>query len=206
MHTFLLGTGVAALLLATMAPAQGGGPPADRTARMLERFDANKDGKLSKDEVTDERMWTRLVAADKDGDGIVSKEEMAAMPANTPARGGRGQGGGRDGGGEQAFKFLAEKYDADKNGEVSKQEYARDAATFTRLDRNQDGVLTAADWQVESSTPRRGGGDRNRSTGPQAGTAAPDFELTLVSDAEKKVKLSSFRGNKPVALIFGSCT
>jgi EF hand len=44
-----------------------------RTARMLERFDANKDGKLGKNEVGDERMWTRLVAADKNGDGMVSK-------------------------------------------------------------------------------------------------------------------------------------
>jgi hypothetical protein len=128
------------------------------------------------------------------------------MPAGDPARGGRGQGGGRGASSEQAFKFLVEKYDTDKNNEISKQEYARDAATFTRLDRNLDGVLTAADWQVESGNTRRGGGDRNRSTAPQAGALAPDFELTLVSDAEKKVKLSSFRDDKPVALIFGSCT
>jgi hypothetical protein len=67
-------------------------------------------------------------------------------------------------------------------------------------------VLTAADWQIEGGSARRGGGDRSRSTAPQASTLAPDFELTLVSDTEQKVKLSSFHGDKPVALIFGSCT
>ncbi len=40
---------------------------------------------------------------------------------------------------------------------------------------------------------------------PKAGEAAPDFEL---SDClgENAVKLSQFRGQKPVALVFGSFT
>jgi len=186
------------LSLSTAATAQRG-TAADRTARLLERFDANKDGKLSKDEVADEGMWTRLAAADTDGDGVVSKEELAVMPGGAATRDGRG------GGSEQAFQFLAEKYDADKNGEISKKEYTRDEATFTRLDRNQDGVLTAADWQAKDSA-RRGAGNRSAGAAPKVGAVAPDFELSLISDAEQKVKLSKFRGARPVALIFGSCT
>ena len=40
---------------------------------------------------------------------------------------------------------------------------------------------------------------------PKAGAQAPDFNL---SDAtgQRSVRLSSFRGHKPVALIFGSFT
>jgi|BART01.1.fsa_nt_gi peroxiredoxin len=40
---------------------------------------------------------------------------------------------------------------------------------------------------------------------PKVGDQAPDFELTDVS-GERQVRLSDFRGNKPVALVFGSFT
>lgn len=40
---------------------------------------------------------------------------------------------------------------------------------------------------------------------PRAGDPAPDFELSDVN-GENPVRLSEFRGQKPVALIFGSYT
>lgn len=40
---------------------------------------------------------------------------------------------------------------------------------------------------------------------PKAGDQAPDFELRDVS-GEHRVRLSDFRGKKPVVLIFGSFT
>lgn len=40
---------------------------------------------------------------------------------------------------------------------------------------------------------------------PKAGDIAPDFELTDVTGT-RTVRLSDFRGHKPVALIFGSFT
>lgn len=40
---------------------------------------------------------------------------------------------------------------------------------------------------------------------PKQGTLAPDFELYDVN-GEHRVRLSDFRGQKPVALIFGSFT
>lgn len=39
----------------------------------------------------------------------------------------------------------------------------------------------------------------------KVGDLAPDFELT-VRGGEQKVRLSSFRGRRPVALVFGSYT
>ena len=42
--------------------------------------------------------------------------------------------------------------------------------------------------------------------GPKPGDEAPDFELPLLGDSTRKVRLSSFRGKKPVALIFRSFT
>ena len=41
--------------------------------------------------------------------------------------------------------------------------------------------------------------------GPHVGDVPPDFDLKLLG-SEERVKLSSFRGNKPVALIFSSYT
>ena len=40
---------------------------------------------------------------------------------------------------------------------------------------------------------------------PEIGSDAPDFKLPRLDSAEQ-VQLSSFRGQKPVALIFGSYT
>ncbi|NIS79882.1 MAG: redoxin domain-containing protein [Anaerolineales bacterium] len=40
---------------------------------------------------------------------------------------------------------------------------------------------------------------------PKRGDFAPDFELRDV-EGEKRIRLSEFRGSKPVALIFGSFT
>jgi hypothetical protein len=40
---------------------------------------------------------------------------------------------------------------------------------------------------------------------PKAGDVAPDFELRDVN-GENPVRLSDYRGRKPVALIFGSFT
>jgi hypothetical protein len=41
---------------------------------------------------------------------------------------------------------------------------------------------------------------------PGVGDDAPDFQLPLLGNPARTVTLSSFRGRKPVALIFGSFT
>ncbi len=44
---------------------------------------------------------------------------------------------------------------------------------------------------------------------PKVGEVAPDFELARLEDGaptEELVELSSFKGKKPVVLLFGSCT
>jgi len=45
-----------------------------------------------------------------------------------------------------------------------------------------------------------------QSGGPKVGDIAPDFKLNLLTDSEKEIQLSRFKGNKPVVLIFGSYT
>jgi len=74
----------------------------DFVARMME-FDKDKDGKLTKAEVADQRLHRLLDRADADKDGIVTREELTALAAKELAndRGGPPgfgpPGGGRGG-------------------------------------------------------------------------------------------------------------
>ncbi len=217
--------------------------------------------------------------------------------------------------GEQAFRLLQKKYDKNGDGKVSAEEYPRGKATFQRLDRDADGVLTSADFgrsrrrnpmsqkkailrmrrmalqralgtyfkKAKSIDPKAWNkfiqdwdanqdgvledieafeigldrrtvlflliafGDRKQGVRPSSlskeafarnfkildadkdriltrgefipprrggsgtnplhkGQKAPDFNLPMVHDAKTLVRLSSFAGKKPVALIFGSYT
>ncbi|WP_300029058.1 calcium-binding protein [uncultured Roseobacter sp.] len=75
--------------------ARGAERMRDRSARMIERLDADKDGKLSMEELTSsERADRRFERADKNGDGVVSKEEFEEARANFR---GRHKGKGRNG-------------------------------------------------------------------------------------------------------------
>jgi hypothetical protein len=58
-------------------------------------FDKNKDGKLTKDEVTDPRLQRLFDQADTNKDGVVTKEELMALAAKLEAE--YGQAGGRGG-------------------------------------------------------------------------------------------------------------
>jgi len=196
MTRYLLAAAGCLLLLGdALAQRRGGRQRGLNSARLLQRYDANEDGKLTEKEVP-AAMWRRLAQADKDKDGALTKSEMDAMSTR----------GGRRGGGETTWKFLLGKYDADKDGKVSAKEYTRDKEAFARFDRDKDGFLTAKDWQQsdEQSSRRRGGNAKDGA--PEEGDKAPDFTLTYVGDKKRKATLSEFVGKKPVALVFGSCT
>lgn len=60
--------------VASAQPPRGGPPSFDT---LLNAFDANGDGKLSKDEVPP-RVWMRLGQADANGDGVVTEAEFDA--------------------------------------------------------------------------------------------------------------------------------
>lgn len=101
------------------------------------------------------RQTARIMAADTDGDGRVSKAEMQAAGA-----GGKGQGANP----ERRF----DRMDTNHDGYLDKDEIrAALTARFQRMDRNGDGVLTP-----DERMGQRGGG-RRAGQGGQGGDAMP---------------------------------
>ncbi len=86
---------VAAGWLLAVAVASGQQPGQDANgfvARMM-AFDANHDGKLTRSEITDQRLAGLFDRADANGDGVVTGDELRAWYAKENA----GFGGGGDG-------------------------------------------------------------------------------------------------------------
>ena len=61
--------------------------------------------------------------------------------------------------------------------------------------------MTRERWEVIRSEHRA-----REARAPAVGERAPDFELPLLGEPSQTVRLSDFRGKRPVALIFGSYT
>ena len=56
---------------------------ADSLLTRMMQFDENKDGKLTKAEVTDERLQRLFARADADHDGVVTRQELTALAAGS---------------------------------------------------------------------------------------------------------------------------
>lgn len=129
------------------------------------------------------------------------------------------------------WEFLLGKYDADGDGRIARKEYTRDDAHWSNLDADGDGFLVASEVEGRRRRRRgRGDADRAAPVAPKVGQVAPGFELEVLppppptpppngkppvpatGKAPKEPKepetlsLASFRGKRPVALIFGSYT
>lgn len=113
------------------------------------------------------------------------------------------QGNGLD---PDVLAKLVRQYDKNADGKVQKSEYPRTAAAFANLDRDGNGVLDEHDTDAQRRHTTRQPRDDAAVKPPKVGDLAPDFELPMLGMKDTTVKLSSFRGVRPVALIFGSYT
>jgi Ca2+-binding EF-hand superfamily protein len=130
----LLVAGSSLQAMAQDNPMHGEGMHGDGPPPMLERFDANHDGKLSKDEVRNgvDKMFTEI---DSNKDGFISKEEMRAHHKAMH---------------EQMHSKMQERWkaaDKDGDGALSRAELEaagmkRPLRNFDKLDKNKDGKLT----------------------------------------------------------------
>ena len=147
---------VAAISGCTEGSAHECGDRAERWQSALERWDANKDGQISKDEFQGPaRLFERL---DANSDGVLTEAEAQEVPGWLR----EGEGRMRAGHGDPAerWKGMLERWDANKDGRVSKEEFQGSDNAFDRLDANSDGVLTEAEAQETTGRLGQGAGAR----------------------------------------------
>lgn len=105
--------------------------------QMLEKFDADKDGKLSEEERTKaresmraqggpggERFAEMIKKFDKDGDGKLNEEERTALRAEMSAN--------RPEGGRPNMEEILKKFDKDGDGKLSDEERAAARASMPK--------------------------------------------------------------------------
>lgn len=134
-------------------PAYGQGAAYGPRGGGWQKWDANGDGQLSREEVASApRLSQDFDAIDANHDGFLSLSELQAV------RGARGPGGRGGRGGAIA------RWDANGDGKLSRDEVAnapRLSQDFATIDANQDGFVTleelqAARAQFAGRGPRRG--------------------------------------------------
>lgn len=147
-------------------------------------------------------------AADTDGDGRVTTSERKAFAAAVRTADGERvdpaklkQAVTPDLGGARArmrMRMVSRTLDHDRDGVIRVADIER---LLAGLDRDGNGVIEKAELPSRRRSARP-----PESQLPRRGDPAPDFNLPYPGDRKGTVRLSSFQGKKPVALIFGSYT
>jgi Ca2+-binding EF-hand superfamily protein len=165
-----------------------------RAQMVVARYFQSADGATNRLEL--EELRVAVAAYDTNGDGTIDAAEFAAAAEGrrVSVPGGDSRMMRRAMRDVDPWEALVDGIDADADETLSDGEMV---AFFKDRD---DGDLV---WQLRdpgSRSPRA-----QRPSGPPEGELAPDFTL-LPPEGGSPVTLSSFRGNLPVALVFGSYT
>jgi Ca2+-binding EF-hand superfamily protein len=132
------------------AAAMTGAAPLWAQDGLFDKLDTNQDGFVTKDEVPEERrsLFERMLrTSDKNEDQKLNKEEVAAALQNRDTPRTPVEGEGRPG---QRFepKQIFERFDANKDGKLSKDEApGRLKENFDRFDANQNGEINIAEFE-----------------------------------------------------------
>jgi Ca2+-binding EF-hand superfamily protein len=130
-----------------------GGPGGPGMEMLIERFDVNEDGSITREEVTAvtaEKMKT----FDLNGDGALSLDEYKALWTDAM---------------NEAIVRSFQFHDPDGDAKVTLEEYSDNFdKLFARFDRNGDGTIAADEF----GPPR--GGDRPDGPPPGMGPGGPD--------------------------------
>jgi Ca2+-binding EF-hand superfamily protein len=177
---------------------------------LASRFDRNKDGVLTADELKGSAPLFR--ALDRDGDETVTEEDLEWSPRSRYLQG-RSQARGRFG-----------RMDRNGNGRITLEEWekafeqAAKGKKFLSQDDVADLLYPPAAQPASSRNTASDGPSRltllkglftgeigSPFEGPRLGQSAPEFSLET-HDKTRRIALADYREKKPVVLIFGSFT
>jgi Ca2+-binding EF-hand superfamily protein len=154
----------------------------------VKRFDMNKDGALSKDEMPPffARAFER--GADANGDGKLDRTEVAAML--TRMRGFMAQPQNAPTDVEKFVTSVLDRQDENKDGKISRAE-AKDrlAGMFDQVDTNKDGFVDRAELRVLAQRMVVG----QKGPGPLEAKAGPDFD-SFDKNADGRLTPEELRG------------
>ncbi|OEL28876.1 putative calcium-binding protein CML20 [Dichanthelium oligosanthes] len=144
----------------TQPPNEDTTPPEPELVRVFRRLDADGDGRISAAEMrescgcTAEEAEEMVAAADRDGDGFISLEELGALF--------------EDGDQSDALRAAFAEYDEDGDGVITAEELRRAlrrlgiageemeaercAEIVAAVDRNGDGVISFDEFKAMMST------------------------------------------------------
>jgi len=160
-------------------PESGGGPgfPGGPMGMMqmmplMKVLDTDRDGTLSASEIANASK--ALVQLDKNGDGIISSEEMRPDPSAMPggfAGGGPGAGGPFNG---EMMTKMFERSDANGDGKLSGDEIPeRLRDKIAMIDKDGDGNITKSEFTSVAARMEGGAGKRPGKEGNAGGGVKP---------------------------------
>ncbi len=112
-------------------------------------------------------------------------------------------------GGRFDAEGMFERFDSNRDGEITQDEIPQRAQRLMQLDRNGDGLLTREELSQgrpgggPGGRPGRGPGGPSQESGTLVGQPLPD--ITVYDAQGKEFSLSSLKGNYSV-LVFGCLT
>jgi Ca2+-binding EF-hand superfamily protein len=126
---------------AAAALAQG----RDGPAALFDRADKNGDGVVARDEFLASRA-EQFASRDRNGDGFIDSSDMSERAAARPRI-------------SQAMTAMITQFDTDKDGKVSKTEFVDGGAKlFERADSDKSGSLDAKEVDAAKATLRERAG------------------------------------------------
>lgn len=180
--SFLMKLALFLSCLAAPLSAQDAQSPWER----VRHFDANNDGRVSRDEFAGPKQ--AFDRRDSDADGFLTRDEAVSFrgPFGPVPRGARGPANAGPG--------LWMRIDGDANGKISFQEWTD---FFKEADENADGVLQAEEWQA--SLRRQPVKDH----APAVGSRAPAVMARRLHGS-REIDLAAPK--RTTVLVFGSYT
>ena len=167
----------------------GGGP--GEAEAIFSRADANNDGKVTLDEVPEdrrERFKQMMERADANGDKALTREEFVRgfMLARGGQPGAPQPGGPRPSGDPQPGDGVFRLLDTDKDGRLSTKELAEAGETIKKLDRDSNGEVSREELAAGLMPPPPPPPARPAAgTPPQGGRFDPQTMLARLKESDK---------------------